>query len=205
MGAVQPAKMKGGRALTRREDVAAKEAGNDAVYLFYCCDSAQRHSQVGPPDDAFSTELWKPSLLTPWPRNATRDKKLHFLFRTLLHISGVFPSPESGAMVLYDGPRLVHYSAFTPRYWRFPFLAGGDLQVGDTWTEPSYRGRGLAKFGLRALLVQTAKPGRRIWYVVQDINRASVKVAEDCGFQLAGTGGRIKRIKGFDSYDFRKK
>ena len=108
--------------------------------------------------------------------------------RTLLHMSGIFPSCDSGAVIMYSGTRLVHYSAFTPRYFRFPFLTARDVQVGDTWTEPSYRGRGLAKRSLRQLVILLSEPGRSIWYVVEDTNRASVKVAEDCGFHLAGVG-----------------
>jgi hypothetical protein len=34
----------------------------------------------------------------------------------------------------------------------------------------------------------------------KDINRASIKVAEDCGFPLAGNGIRVQRLKGFDYY-----
>jgi RimJ/RimL family protein N-acetyltransferase len=45
-----------------------------------------------------------------------------------------------------------------------------------------------------------AQPGRGIWYVVEDLNRSSIRVAEDCGFRLAGVGTRVVRLKGFDYY-----
>jgi GNAT superfamily N-acetyltransferase len=163
------------------------------VYLFYRLDAMQRPPSVGLADHAFSAELWKPSLRSPWPHGASRDKKLHFLFRTLLHVTRMFPSCDSGAMVLYEAARLVHYSAFTPRYWRFPFLSGQDLQVGDTWTEPSYRSKGLAKRALQHLVTRLRMPGRNFWF----------KVVEDCGFRLAGVGTRVERLKGLDYYEIR--
>ena len=173
------------------------------VYLFYRLDALEQSPLVQLKNPAFSAELWTPSLRAPWPHGASRDKKLHFLFRTLLRVTRMFPSNDSGALVLYEAARLVHYSAFTPRYWRFPFLAGHDLQVGDTWTEPSYRGKGLAKRALQRLVTRMRMPGRNFWYVVEDINRASVKVAEDCGFRLAGIGTRVERLKGLDYYEIR--
>lgn len=188
------------------EEVAAAGAQTPQgceVYLFYRFDATRQPPSGAADDPGFSLELWKPSLREPWPRGASRNKKFHFLFRTLLHVTRAFPSRQSGAMLLYDGTRLVHYSAFTPRYWRFPFLADADLQVGDTWTEPSYRGRGLARRALGRLLKLLAEPRRSIWYVVEDINRASIKVAEDCGFRLAGIGTRVERLKGLDYYEIR--
>ena len=173
------------------------------VYLFYRLDATEQSPLVGLEDHAFSAELWKPSLRAPWPHGAGQDKKLHFLFRTLIHVTRMFPSSDSGALALYKGAQLVHYSAFTPRYWRFPFLSRQDLQVGDTWTEPSCRGKGLAKRALQRLVTRMRMPGRNFWYVVEDINRASIKVAEDCGFRLAGIGTRVERLKGLDYYEIR--
>jgi RimJ/RimL family protein N-acetyltransferase len=170
------------------------------VYLFYRFDAGQPPASEPVDDPGFAMELWKPSFRTPWPRGASANRRLHFLFRTLLHLTRMFASRDSGAMVLYEGMQLVHYSAFTPCYWRFPFLAPGDLQVGDTWTQPSYRGRGLARRALRGLLKLLAQPGRSIWYVVEDVNRPSIRVAEDCGFRLAGIGRRVERMRGFDFY-----
>jgi RimJ/RimL family protein N-acetyltransferase len=174
------------------------------VYLFYRFDATRQPPAVGLEDCRFSLQQWQPSLRVPWPRGATRNKKLHFLFRTGLQLMHGFASRDSGALALYnEDARLVHYSAFTPRYWRFPFLSSQDLQIGDTWTEPSYRGKGLAKRALREIVARMRKLGRGFWYVVEDINRASIKVVEDCGFRVAGIGTRVERLKGLDYYEIR--
>jgi hypothetical protein len=53
--------------------------------------------------------------------------KLRFLFRWLLRRLHLFAGDTCGALLIRDDARLVHYSAFTPRFWRFPFLADGDV------------------------------------------------------------------------------
>jgi len=82
----------------------------------------------------------------------------------------------------------VHYSGFTPRYWRFPFLQDSDLQIGDTWTEPSHRGKGLALFALLEIIRIKRKPGRKFWYVVGGLNTPSIRVVEKAAFSLVGKG-----------------
>jgi RimJ/RimL family protein N-acetyltransferase len=89
---------------------------------------------------------------------------------------------------VYFAVRLGHYSAFSPRYWRFPFSADDDLQIGNTWTDPSHRGKGLAIFSLEKILVLKRKPARYFWYVVEAINRPSIRVVQRAGFELADEG-----------------
>ena len=100
----------------------------------------------------------------------------------------LFAGDQCGALLIRDGDRLAHYSAFTSRFWRFPFLADSDLQIGDTWTDPAYRGKGLALFALRTIVRDHHQPGRRFWYVVEDLNRASIRVVEKAEFKLSGEG-----------------
>lgn len=118
--------------------------------------------------------------------------RFRFLFRWVLHRLHVFAGDGCGALLVRDSTRLVHYSGFTPRFWRFPFLADGDLQIGHTWTDPAYRGEGIALFALQTVVRLERKPGRRFWYVVEDVNLASIRVAEKAGFALAGEGTWIK-------------
>ena len=101
--------------------------------------------------------------------------------------------------------QLVHYSGFTARYWRFPFLSDDDVQVGDTWTEPAHRGRGIARFALFEILRTRGKSGRKFWYVVDELNRPSIRVAESAGFVLEGEGTWVKPfgIKLLGSYVMR--
>lgn len=72
-------------------------------------------------------------------------------------------------------------------------MSAADLQIGDTWTLPEMRGRGLAVHAVRFVLTQMQRPGRRFWYVVAEDNTPSIKVIEKCGFVLFGTGIRTSR------------
>ncbi len=60
------------------------------------------------------------------------------------HAAHVFANRDYALLVIYDGDRLVHRSCVFPRYPRFPFMRDDDLQIGDIWTDPDYRGQGLA-------------------------------------------------------------
>jgi RimJ/RimL family protein N-acetyltransferase len=110
----------------------------------------------------------------------------------LLHQLRLFSNREYEVLLIRDraNGELAHYSGATGRYWRWPFMGAEDMQIGDTWTNPAHRGRGLGKFALAVLLRQLARPGRRIWYVVGAENLASIAIAKAAGMRLGGTGGR---------------
>jgi GNAT superfamily N-acetyltransferase len=114
--------------------------------------------------------------------------RARFAFRYLLDYAGLFSNREAGTLCIHYGNRLVHYSGFTPRYWRFPFLADQDLQIGDTWTDPAHRGKGLAGYALEEIMEIKQAPGRGFWYVVEDKNAPSIRVVERAGFELLGIG-----------------
>ncbi len=114
--------------------------------------------------------------------------RLKFLFRTALDLLGLFSGPDCGAVCIYAAGRMVHYTNFTPRYWRFAFIGGDDLQIGDTWTDPEYRGKGLAQFALARILTLKRRPGRLFWYCVEAINTPSIRVAEHAGFEVVAEG-----------------
>lgn len=84
--------------------------------------------------------------------------------------------------------KLVHYSAFTGRYWRFPCLGDDDIQIGDTWTDPAHRSKGIASFAIDQIVSRKQKPGRQFWYCVEAINRSSIRVADSAGFEVVGEG-----------------
>ena len=164
----------------------------DPHYLFYCytCgesagDENARHecanddTAAGGLHPPYWWTVWRPRILPTLPPGLPKLRfKLRFFFRWALHRLHLFADSGSGVLLIYDRRRLVHYSCFTPEYWRFPFVADDDVQIGDTWTDPAYRGRGLALFALQTIVTTLAKPGRQLWYVVEDINPPSIRVAE---------------------------
>jgi RimJ/RimL family protein N-acetyltransferase len=69
----------------------------------------------------------------------------------------------------------------------------GDIQIGDTWTDESARGHGLAGVAIRWALTAAAEGGQA-WYVAEERNSASIRVVEKEGFELVGRGARRPRL-----------
>jgi len=103
---------------------------------------------------------------------------------------GLFARDGFAALSLWRSDTLVHRLIVTPRWYRFPFMDTGDLQIGDLWTHPEARRQGLARHAIGEVHRMLAAPGTRFWYVVDSGNRASVRLIETCGYRLVGTGRR---------------
>lgn len=173
-----------------------------AVHRFYRLDA--RESFPEPP--VFGSGLavwhWWPTWRHPLPPGHRAAKFLvWFLFDRLR----VFRAPGYSVCLIEEAGKTVHRSCVFPRFFRFPFMGDGDLQVGDTWTAPSARGRGLATLALREICRRHAVSGTAIWYLVEDANHGSIKVVERVGFSLVGFGSKRSRcglgILGYYSID----
>lgn len=173
----------------------------DPHYVFYCYTCGQnagreKADQESATDDTgggltapYSCTVWRPKIWPALPHGLSDSKlRLRFLFRWAVHRLHLFAGSGCGILLIYDREHLAHYSGFTPRYWRFPFIGDGDFQIGDTWTDPAYRGKGLALFALRSIVTTLGAPGRRFWYVVEAANRSSIRVVEKAQFKLAAEG-----------------
>lgn len=161
------------------------------TFLFYRCD-ALPGGDAGlhlPPD--YSWQLWAPEAGGLAPGGLPL---LPFGVWTVMHHLRLFANGDYGVLVVYHAGRVVHRSGLFPRYARFPFMAREDLQVGDVWTHPAHRNRGLASFALQELVGAKARRGRRVWYVVDGGNAPSIRTVEKSGFVLIGTGARTKRL-----------
>jgi RimJ/RimL family protein N-acetyltransferase len=141
-------------------------------------------------DSEFSSLLWRPSLRYVTPPG---HPQLPFAVWWGFHQTRIFSNRDYGVLLIRDGSHIIHRSCIFPGYFRFPFMEANDLQVGDTWTSPGYRGRGLARHALREAVRLLGRPGRRFWYLVESENLPSIRVAEHIGFRLAGEGRRTHR------------
>lgn len=110
------------------------------------------------------------------------------------HKLGLFANAHAGVLMIFDDALLVHRSLVTPRWYRFPNMAKNDLQIGDTWTHPSYRGKGLAKAAILAIHLQWKDQFYRMWYVAEAENTASIRVIRALGYTCIGEGQRTSRL-----------
>jgi len=161
------------------------------VYLFYKADPVPPASPEPAQSPSRRYTLWRPSptRLVPVPGAGART-----LVWWLFHYGRVFTNRDYCVLLVREGDKFVHRAIVSPRYFRFPFMARDDLQVGDVWTAPSQRGRGIASSALRHIIAFLAKPGRRFWYVTTEDNLPSRRAAEKAGFRCVAEGTREPRL-----------
>lgn len=194
------------RALPDKSAALRSETGLDPHYLFYCYTCGQNaggneSDENGGEENVlnrvaggglqapYGWTTWRPRSWSALPHGLPSLRlRLRFLFRWAVQRLRLFAGPGCGALLIYDREQLVHYSGFTPGYWRFPFVTGEDFQIGHTWTHPAHRGRGLALFALQKIVMTLTRPGRRFWYVVEVTNESSIRVAMKAQFILRGEG-----------------
>ena len=136
----------------------------------------------------YEIEMWTPSRTRLLPEGLPL---FPFGVWWLLYATGIFP-PGYSVLVIRQYGTAVHRSVVTPKYSRFPFMGAADLQVGDVWTSEDHRGRGLASFALRFLL-SGGDPARTYWYLTEESNKPSVRIAVGAGLRIAGHGTRNSR------------
>lgn len=152
------------------------------MFLFYRCDGAARVET--PPSDLVS-DWWRPSLDGLPAGGPVRNLGWWGLARL-----GLFADERFAELSLRRGGAVLHRLIVTPRWYRFPFMAEGDLQIGDLRTHPDARRQGLARQAIAEAYRMFGRAGTRFWYVVAAENRASVRLIESCGYRLVGKGRR---------------
>lgn len=165
------------------------------AYLFYGYSGTNTALAHSAPTVAatFLIEVWRPTLIHLKPNNFSL---LPYFVWSLFWMFRVFRDPGYAIYIVRDkkSGQVVHRSHVFPRWFRFPFMKPGDLQIGDTFTEPDYRGNKLAEIALSRIVSDLSQNGRTLWYVVHEENAASIRVAEKCGLQCLGKGDRYKRL-----------
>ena len=139
----------------------------------------------------YAFELWTPSLLPTTPASVPeRTYRVWWLFHRL----HVFRNREYSVAIVWHGDEVAHRLALFPGYFRFPFMQRDDLQIGDVWTDPAHRGRGLAAAGLQFAMRHTKRSDRAFWYLTEETNTASIRTAERAGLRRYGTATRTSRL-----------
>lgn len=164
-------------------------SSDDHVCRFYFA----APSEVAPPEGGgdLRVALWRPSLRRPWPRRMfTPPLAVWWIFHEL----HVFRNRRYGVLTVYDGDKPIHRSVVTPGWFRFPFMAVDDLQIGDTWTDPDYRGRGIASEAIRKVAALERTTCGRLWYLTEEANLASIRAAEKAGLSRYRIGHRTRRL-----------
>ena len=105
----------------------------------------------------FDFEIWSPSLTRILPPGVPRKP---YAAWWLFHRTHVFRNCDYAVVLGWHRRQLVHRLGVFPGYFRFPFMGPKDLQIGDVWTAPAHRGRGLAVCGLRFAMTRHLESAR---------------------------------------------
>ena len=157
------------------------------MHAFFALDSSEARPRES--FAPFDVELWRPSSLKP-----KELPLIPFAVWTLFHALHIFKNRDYALLLMRDNGRLIHRSCIFPGWFRFPFMRRDDLQIGDTETDPHYRGKGIAPAAIEAIVARLKKPGRRFWYICDDSNAPSIRAVEKAGFKRVGTGGKNPRL-----------
>jgi len=156
--------------------------------LFYCYSCAADRPTLGSPS-RWTTEIWHPYDAQIAPSCGL--SRLTSLVWLGFHHLRIFRNRQYAAVLLRESDgTCVHRTLLFPPYFRFAFMAHDDLQCGDIWTHPDYRGQGVAGAGLLIAIHHAWRPGRKIWYLAEETNPASCRLAIKAGFHLAARGRR---------------
>lgn len=157
--------------------------------LFYVKDLSTPKYDIPALPEGYEFEFWRPRF------NKMKPAELPWMpfgVWWLFHIFHLFANRRYALFLIRREGRLVHRSCIFPGFFRFPFMAFADLQVGDTWTAEEDRNKGLAEFALRKIVHDYAQ-NSRVWYLAEEGNEASIRVPRKCEFQLYAEGERRKR------------
>lgn len=161
-------------------------------YLFYENTGIIRESVANLfNDSSYSISFWKPSLkkIFPWGLSEKR-----FAFWWLMHQFRFFTNRDYSVLLIHKDNDLIHRSCIFPRYFRYPFMKENDLQIGDTFTDPKYRGKGIATYAILTIIEYFKMNDRKFWYIVEENNKSSIRVIEKAGFKKIGSGIRTSML-----------
>lgn len=160
--------------------------------LFYRIDCDQSSPPAVPSLAEIATEIWRPSNAGHAPNCGLSN--LSRMAWLALHWLDLLGNRDYAILWLHRNGVCVHRTMLIPPFFRFPFMAPGDLQCGNIWTEPAERGRGLAVAGVSTAVRYAWRSGRRIWYLTEADNEASQRLARRTGFCLVGHGERTRLL-----------
>jgi len=160
-------------------------------YLFYKQHTDQTIS-CPCEDPSLQVSFWKPRWCRVRPRGIPGCAVLGYW---ALHYLRIFRNCDYTFLSIFKDGVLVHHAAGYPSYFRFPFMANNDMQIGYVWTNPMYRGRGLGTLGVKLLVNELRTPNRALWYVVNRDNKSSICLAEKADFQYVGKGSKQAKWK----------
>lgn len=117
-----------------------------------------------------------------------------FIVWWAFHRSGVFSNKDFSMIALLEGGRILHRTCVFPRFYKFPFMGKNDVQLGEIWTRGDFRHRGIASKAINCVLNLESYRNKTLWYVVEEDNADSIRLAERAGFLKYSAAEKKRRL-----------
>jgi len=137
-----------------------------------------------------------------WYPSPTRwippDKSSKYISYSFFHYARIFKNRDY-CWIALAADDVKASMLCVPAHYRWPFMGKNDIQLTYVIAKPGERGKGWGSRLIDAGLKSLAMRGRTFWYVTDEDNIASQKLAQRAGFELAGKSvsqsGIFKRLQ----------
>ena len=137
------------------------------------------------PNEKISLVLFRPSITKILPKGII---KISFLIWWVFWVLGFFKRDYFIGIAFNSDKKFIHHFVILPKFFKYPFMGEDDLQIGDVWTHPSYRGFNLSAFAISSLIEAVPVHYKSIWYITEAENKSSIKVANKLKFNFSSIG-----------------
>ena len=151
-------------------------------------------TESGPISDLNHCNRWRPTFGSWIPPG----KDWKYIFYTAFHWLRIFRNRDYSWLALSDNV-LKASMLCVPSYFKWPFMASNDIQFTYVMTTAAARGQGWGSRLLQTGIERLSEPGRSFWYITDEKNIASQKLALRSGFEFVGTAvckrALLKRVQ----------
>lgn len=160
----------------------------DENFLIFCAQAL--HEPIGTLPDSYSLRSWRPTPTSIIPPTFGLKMAAFWVF----HYLWIFENNDYEVLLVENRGRIVHRTCIVPKYFRWLFMASGDVQISSIWTDEAHRRLGLATFVTRYIVAKRSKTGGKVWFASRIGNSAALAVCANSSFRFAGQAKRVGRL-----------
>lgn len=128
--------------------------------------------------NSFDIEQFKPSLF--------QLSKHHHHSHVIYWFWFIITGGKYEIIYIIEDKKIIHYTHILPKFFKFPFMHKHDLEIGPSWTEEKFRGRGIFPAVIHYITTTYEQSDRQFYILVREENYASIKAIVKSGAKYMG-------------------